>query len=386
MNRPLVELDVLNFNTESDHTGVQYGYFTLYDTMLTEMGKRGIRHRTGADIVFQMPIYAPRIEDREEWIYALTETPILPKHTAKRVQQADHLIVPNNTVAGWFRDGGITRPIHVCPLGYDPIYQYRPRDDRPDKMRILWLGSFTNRKMWVYALHAFWAAFDPDDDSVELYLKTTMPDQCAQINRVSNVVFDNRDIPRDKLRDLYYSAHVFLHTCSLEGYGLPPLEAMATGALVVAPSHGGMETFIRPDTAVMVPTVSAPMVQQESCWLSEDMVTINREVVDCWKPNQGALRELLAWAVSDYASTHARRRSAALWARDTLSWPRIVDHIVSILEENSAALNGGYSARTDIEAVPFRTLVHIFDPDLVDELPDPVAIAEMDTIAQARVS
>lgn len=52
-------------------------------------------------------------------------------------------------------------------------------------------------------------------------------------------------LPPEKLRKLYSSADLFVHTSKLEGFGLPPLEAMACETPVVVTDSGGVRTYLR---------------------------------------------------------------------------------------------------------------------------------------------
>jgi len=47
-----------------------------------------------------------------------------------------------------------------------------------------------------------------------------------------------------QLRDIYNSTSVFLHTSHQEGWGMPPMEAMACGCAVVAAANKGVQEFI----------------------------------------------------------------------------------------------------------------------------------------------
>ncbi|PDO11638.1 MAG: hypothetical protein BLM47_00480 [Candidatus Reconcilbacillus cellulovorans] len=49
--------------------------------------------------------------------------------------------------------------------------------------------------------------------------------------------------PQDELPDLYRSADLLLYTSQYEGFGLPPLEAMACGIPVVAAACGGIDGY-----------------------------------------------------------------------------------------------------------------------------------------------
>jgi alpha-1,6-mannosyltransferase len=54
---------------------------------------------------------------------------------------------------------------------------------------------------------------------------------------------------REKLRELYHAADVFIHPNPREPFGIAPLEAMAAGLPLVAPASGGVLTYANEENA-----------------------------------------------------------------------------------------------------------------------------------------
>jgi glycosyltransferase involved in cell wall biosynthesis len=80
------------------------------------------------------------------------------------------------------------------------------------------------------------------------------------------------DNPSDvQLRALYSEAHVFVVSSWIEGFSLPPMEAMACGCAVVTTDAGGFADYIvNGETALKVP-IQDPLALAESvCSLIED--------------------------------------------------------------------------------------------------------------------
>jgi glycosyltransferase involved in cell wall biosynthesis len=69
--------------------------------------------------------------------------------------------------------------------------------------------------------------------------------------RVPQGVEQTGYVSRERLRDLYRRARVFVYPSHYEGFGMPPLEAMACGAAVVATRTGAIADYAG-DAAIMV--------------------------------------------------------------------------------------------------------------------------------------
>jgi len=166
-----------------------------------------------------------------------------------RANVADHVIASCNHNKDVFENNGLYRPVSVCNMGINiDRYKHAERIHK-DKFVFLWIGMNSFRKGWELLAHAFSMEFRPNEP-VFLYMKTTSNEKQDLLQLHENVFVDTRNISEADLLDLYYDAHAFVFPSRGEATGLPAMEAMSTGALVLAPPIMGMRDFINDDTAI----------------------------------------------------------------------------------------------------------------------------------------
>jgi glycosyltransferase involved in cell wall biosynthesis len=141
----------------------------------------------------------------------------------------------------------------VTPYGVDPAFRPDgPRREGPPY--VLFVGSLQPRKAPDLALQAL-AAVDSD-----LRLVFAGPDKGseAELRRlVSDLALDRRvefagHVPKDELASLYRGAASLVFPSRYEGFGLPVLEAMASGTPVVAVASSSIPE-VAGDAAILVP-------------------------------------------------------------------------------------------------------------------------------------
>lgn len=181
------------------------------------------------------------------------EASAIAKVLVDKINEADLILASCQDNADVFLKGGVTKPIVVCRLGINTkLFHFMPRKHykgQSNLFRFLWIGQADIRKGWDLLVEAFQEAFTPQE-KVELYIKTTGK-ELQELYTISDRVWvDSRNLALADLLDLYHRSHVFVFPSRGEGTGLPALEAMATGCLVLAPPTFGLKDFITEETAV----------------------------------------------------------------------------------------------------------------------------------------
>ena len=110
-------------------------------------------------------------------------------------------------------------------------------NERESAPTILFVGTYHNRKRGKLLMEEFEAVIRPALPDAQLWMV------CESAPEAAGVTVFNR-IPLEQLTDLYRRAWVFCLPSSYEGFGVPYIEAMASGLPVVAtPNPGACEVL-----------------------------------------------------------------------------------------------------------------------------------------------
>ncbi len=210
------------------------------------------------------------------------ESTRIPADWAEQLNACGAVVVPSRWLVKIFREGGVTVPLHVVPLGVSRSFVYRAR--RKKKIfRILAIGDRGKRKGSDQALFAFVKAFG-DDPSVELIVKARKYPFGGFTNPNIHLITD--DYTDEQMAQLYQSAELMVFPTCGEGFGLPPREAAATGALVITTDFSG--------TADDLPQWGIPLgYQMGTAWLNHDRYA---GVGEWAQPDVDQLASLMGWA------------------------------------------------------------------------------------------
>lgn len=144
-----------------------------------------------------------------------------------RLDRLDEIWVTSEWVRSVVSDWGYNA--NVYEHGIDKIWTPKRRV-ADDKVRFLFMGLEALRKGGLEAIRAFNVAFQGIDD-VELILKTQESQMDSFLPKIRIV---DHNMPEVELVRLFHDCHVFVAPTYGEGFGLPALDAAATGMPVIA--------------------------------------------------------------------------------------------------------------------------------------------------------
>ncbi len=188
--------------------------------------------------------------------FTMLEVDGLPDSFLRGCAAMDEVWVPSRWGATVFAAAGVTRPIAVMPLGYDPhVFHPAPTPRQPNQ-RFTFLSVFEwgPRKGADVLLRAFVAAFRADDP-VQLLLRINQYDPRVNLDREIAAlglpaahppiaILRNTQLSDEGLAELYRRADCFVLPTRGEGWGMPILEALACGVPTIATDWSAQTEFL----------------------------------------------------------------------------------------------------------------------------------------------
>ena len=228
------------------------GYSNASLALMRELKELGVNISTAhrdqkIALLFHNPYSILSIESPFKIIYTMFESDKIPDDWHDYLEAADLIIVPSKWCQSVFEKAGF-KPM-VIPLGYDdklfkPLKRHK-KAEKHEPFVFLHYNAFNIRKGFTEVFQAFTEEFDKIEP-VKMIFKTVLEHPPLQIRKemYPNIeVIAGQSSDEELLKTLGRS-DCFVFPSRGEGFGLPPLEAMATGIPAIVPNaHGITEYF-----------------------------------------------------------------------------------------------------------------------------------------------
>lgn len=235
--------------------GGKDGYSIAAKNLIYEFEKAGIPVSTHYDdqkvaILFHNPYSIPRIEAPYRIVYTMFESTKIPDDWIDYLKAADEVWVPSEWNRQVFERSGIKTT--VVPLGYDErSYTFIDRTEARKERRpftFLHYNAFNIRKGFTEVWKAYTAEFEKTEP-VKLILKTTLNSSPLPIttSEYPNVEIIYGKVSEHDMHDIMKRSDCFVYPSRGEGFGMTPLECMATGLPVIMPNAHGMSQYFNGD-------------------------------------------------------------------------------------------------------------------------------------------
>lgn len=276
--------------------------------------------------------------------FTMLETDRIPAEWVRQANLMDEVWAPSTFNARTFKDSGVTRPIHVIPLGVDPDH-FNPKIARyPLSGVYTFLSVFEwgERKAPETLLKAFNEEFRADEPVI-LVCKVLNVDPGVDVrSRVADLGLDpnggrihlslNHVIPTYQLGALYRSADCFVLPTRGEGWGMPVIEAMACGLPVIATDWSAHCDFMTTENAYPLPVEELVPAQAKCPYYAGFR----------WaQPSHHHLRRLMRYVFENPNEARAKGAAASREVRTNWTWDmaagKIVERIDAIRQRQGAS-------------------------------------------------
>lgn len=265
------------------------------------------------------------VEGQHTACYTMWEANRLPESFRENMHEFDTIIVPsyqNLEMFSAYHDN-----VHFIPLGFDPdLWHYQPVSPPEDEFRFL-IGGSGPRKGTDLAFKAFKKVFKtyPKDGPVPI-LQMKNPRGEPQFAGFDRVQMIPGKIPAQAEVDLYADAHCYLQPSRGEGFGLQPLQAIATGRPTILTAAHGHDAFAHLGYGLDSTLVPAAYF-------------LHGHAGEWWEPDLDQLCEYMEYVFNNYEDAAALAQDNAEKAKE-FTWAKMAERFVGLLGEHMVPYSG----------------------------------------------
>jgi glycosyltransferase involved in cell wall biosynthesis len=266
----------ISFNTVLGNLNLNHGYGIAGYNMVRSLQKLGHEVPFAAgdapvEIAFCQPDYSDWSNpDAYHIQYTPWESSDLPDGWVDAFNDnSDEVWTTSPLVAKWYAEAGVVKPIYVYEHGIDHMWT-KKRRKRGERLKFLHVGEPAPRKGGQMAFEAFREVFGDRKDvhltikawnqsNVRVYSKPSKSILGLPHEMYENITTIYNDMSDPEMVNLFRAHDVLIYPGWGEGFGLIPLQALATGMPTIVPTAWApYARFVLPELDLDTTLVDSP--------------------------------------------------------------------------------------------------------------------------------
>lgn len=238
------------------------------------LGKK--QGKVDINVINMIPsLFAPLKKDAINVGFTMFETTKITDSWVRMCNDMDAIFVPGEWNRKVFQDSGVTKPIFTIPCGVDNEDPPSLALSKSGEFKFYSIFQWLERKNPEGLIQAFLYAFSGQKD-VSLTLKTHVTGNTANdTNFISNKINEIRKgmgigpypkinlitkfLSDQEMQDIHNSHNAFVLLHRGEGWGMPHMEAMLNGNVVIATDFSETKTFMNENNSLPVKYIERPV-------------------------------------------------------------------------------------------------------------------------------
>lgn len=251
-------------------------------------------------------------QPREQWLYSPFkkniaivpwETTVVPRSWIGKLNGFDALLVPCKQNIEDFKNSGVKIPIELIHWGIDPDRFYPLQRPQKEVFTFGTMGALSFRKGTEILVAAFQEEFKTEKD-VKLICKTSYNTYPFNVKDKRIEVLMTPATPQELIQMFFKQIDCFVFPTRGEGFGLTPLEAMATGVPAIVTGWSGPLEYMTPETGWLIDYTMTPAKN-----FTEH---VYKEECGNWaEPSKEHLKKLMRYAYEHQDEVRAKGLAAA---------------------------------------------------------------------------
>lgn len=322
----------LNNIDASGESWYSQGYFNAAIATIRALQSKecGVFYNT-SDIDYHVNFCSPhyyQYKSKYNVGYTPWESTKVPESWKYNMARCNEIWTTSNFVKDVYQQNNIHSNIYVIPHGVSPEWTILERE-LTGKFNFIHVGGDSKRKNPQLVVDAFLELFDGDTDyqlilkynkfcHAEVYLDGNL---VPAINHPQIIGISN-DFTVDELVLLYHKCHCMVYPTSGEGFGMIPLESMATGLPTILTNETGCKDF------------SHLGIGLDATWVAAEWHNyIYNDDTGLWaSPNYDQLIDLMQNVVNEYDEISSMALNSAKIIHSEWSWDATADKILARLQ------------------------------------------------------